>query len=70
MIKLYYRVVKYEDDRKVSILFTSRQSADNYIFSHNPPLHAYITIEEEDLESEEVENLQPCDVVKQMKLDI
>ncbi len=55
MTKIYYRVVKYEDDRKISILFTSRQSADNYIFSHNPPLHAYITIEEEeeDLESEE-----------------
>ena len=57
MTKIYYRVVKYEDGRKISILFTSRQSADNYIFSHNPPLHAYITMEEEeeeeDLESEE-----------------
>ena len=55
MTKIYYRVVKYDEDgRKISILFTSRQSAENYIFSHNPPLHAYITMdEEEDLESEE-----------------
>lgn len=53
MTKIYYRVVKYEDDRKISILFTSRESADTYIFSHNPPLHAYITMEEEEEEESE-----------------
>lgn len=53
MTKIYYRVVKYEDDRKISILFTSHESADTYIFSHNPPLHAYITMEEEEEEESE-----------------
>ena len=52
MTKIYYRVVKYEDGRKISIRFTSRQSADTYIFSYNPPLHAYITMEEEEEEEE------------------
>jgi len=56
MTKIYYKVVKYDEDgRKISILFTSRQSTENYILSHNPPLLSYTIIdeEEEDLESEE-----------------
>jgi len=40
--KLYYRVVLYDDNTILPLLFNSREEADDYISMKE--LHAYITI--------------------------
>lgn len=40
--KLYYRIVLYDNDIILPLLFNSREQADNYISIKK--LHAYITI--------------------------
>lgn len=40
----YWRVVPYDTDVPLPQKFTSWEEADNFIFSTNPSLHAYITI--------------------------
>ena len=39
----HYRVVLYETDQPLTPKFNSWQEADDYIFSFEPPIHAYIT---------------------------
>lgn len=55
---IYYRVVPYETNQPLTPKFNSWQEADDYIFSFEPPIHAYITLIGEEI-NEEAERNQP-----------
>lgn len=55
---IYYRVVPYETGQPLTPKFNSWQEADDYIFSFEPPIHAYITLIGEET-NEEAKRNQP-----------
>lgn len=53
---LHYRVVLYETDQPLTPKFNSWQEADDYIFSFEPPIHAYITYVEDETDEKTKRN--------------